>query len=107
LHGHPRPSGGHCRQVTLCIQAGKTLAHQLLAERICLAFDDADRVSRALAQAGPQAVAVGFGHEPGLAVADFDCSLGTSRHALPAAVTLLFVNYDDLAISHSEVLSWC
>ena len=105
LHGHARTSGVGRRQAAPRGASGKVLSHRFLAEGIGLALDDADRVLRALAEAGPQAVAVGLGREPGLAVADFDRALGAGRHALSATVTLFFVDFDDFTLGHDGMLS--
>jgi hypothetical protein len=67
-----------------------------LVELLSRALLNDYRIPRTLAQAVAQAVAKVLSQQAGLAVNDANRALGTTRHAQPAAVALVFIYPDDL-----------
>jgi hypothetical protein len=67
-----------------------------LVELLGRALLDNYRVLRTFPQAVAQAVAKVLSQQAGLAVNDANRALGTTRHAQPAAVALVFIYPDDL-----------
>jgi hypothetical protein len=86
-----------------CVAGREVALHRLLVERRRLALLDHDRVLRAVAQAGAEAVAVTVVDQAGLPVDDLDRAFRAGRDAEPATVALLFDEPDHGAL-HDDLL---
>ena len=71
--------------------------HGRLVEILGLPFNNLQGVVGAFPQAGPQAVAIFFGRQSGLAVDDLDGPFGAGGHALAAAVATVGVDFNNFA----------
>ena len=71
--------------------------------RYGLALDNRDGTLGALAQAGPQPVAVDIGDQPRFAIDDLDRPFGTRGHTQTASITFRLVDADDLAFDHEQL----
>lgn len=70
----------------------------------CFTFNHGKGSARAFAQTSAQTVAVGFTHQPGLALDDFQCAFRASGHTLPATVAFLVVDLDNITFRHITIL---
>jgi hypothetical protein len=87
-------------------QLGEVLVDCRLVEGTGLDALDRDRILGAVAEAGPEAVAVDIAHQLRLAIDDLDRALGAGRHAVSAARAFLFVDPDQLSDGHLIDLPW-
>lgn len=78
----------------VCVDGG-------LVEVVCGSLFDGDGFLGAVAQAGAEAVAVGFADEFCFAVDDGKGAFGAGGDALAAAVAFFFVDFDDVSGGHN------
>ncbi len=82
------------------VPTGQMRLYGGFVEGLRLSFLNSDGPLRAIAQAGPQAIAVLVLYQAGLAVDDLNRPFRTGRNAQSTAVALRFINLNDLTRCH-------
>jgi hypothetical protein len=71
--------------------------HGLQIKGVRIRLDDGQGVLGTFPEAGAEAVAVLFGHQPGLSTRDFNGALGAGGDAQAATIAFFFINPDDFS----------